>query len=203
MVLASPVLAGLAVGLAAAMKATAWPAIAVVAALLWAGGGPAGHRAARHFTLTVAAVFAAAVGPWAVADPGALVQNTIVFPLGLTRVKTPATSPLPGHLLAGSGHAGYLIAVVALGVTAAAMLASLVLRPPATSAAAAIRLAIGLALMFALAPATRWGYFVYPAGLCAWAWLAARPAPGGGPPASGASQPASYSPAGRSPAGRG
>src|ERR1039458_9160151 len=50
---------------------------------------------------------------------------------------TPATSPLPGRLLAGTG--------------------------------------------FALAPATRWGYIVYPAGL--WAWLAARPAPGTGQPA--------------------
>ena len=180
---ASPVLAGLAIGLASAMKATAWPAIAVVAALLWATGGPAGRRSARNFLLTVVAVLLAAVGPWALADPGALAQNTILFPLGLTRVKTPATSPLPGHLLAGTGHAGYLIAVAALGLAAAAIVVSLVLRPPATSAAAAVRLALGLALMFAFAPDTRWGYFVYPAGLCAWSWLAGRPGPGPGPQA--------------------
>ncbi len=176
-----PGLAGLAIGLAAAMKATAWPAIAVVAALLWASGGPAGRRRARSFLLTALAVGLVAVGPWAIADPGALAQNTILFPLGLTRVKTPATSPLPGHLLAGTGHAGYLIAVAALGLAAVAVVASLVLRPPATPAAAAVRLALGLALMFGLAPATRWGYFVYPAGLCAWAWLAGRPGPGPGP----------------------
>ena len=103
---ASPVLAGLAIGLASAMKATAWPAIAVVAALLWASGGPACRRSARNFLLTVAAVVLAAVGPWALADPGALAQNTILFPLGLTRIKTPASSPLPGHLLAGTGQAG-------------------------------------------------------------------------------------------------
>ncbi len=178
--LASPVLAGLAIGLASAMKATAWPAIAVVTALLWASGGPAGRRSARNFLLTAVAVVLAAVGPWAIADPGALAQNTILFPLGLTRIKTPATSPLPGHLLAGTGHAGYLIAVAALSLAAVVIVASLVLRPPATSIAAAIRLAIGLALMFAFAPATRWGYFVYPAGLCAWAWLAGRPGPGPG-----------------------
>ena len=121
------------------------------------------------------------MGPWAIADPGALAPNTILFPLGLTRIKTPATSPPPGHLLAGTGQAGYLIAVATLGLAAAAIVASLVLRPPATSTAAAIRLALGLALMFALAPATRWGYFVYPAGLCAWAWLARRPGPGPAP----------------------
>ena len=186
---ASPVLAGLAIGLASAMKATAWPAIAVVAALLWASGGPAGRRSARNFLVTVVAVVLAAVGPWALADPRALVQNTILFPLGLTRIKTPATSPLPGHLLAGTGHAGYLIAVAALGLAAAGIVASLVLRPPATSTAAALRLALGLALMFALAPDTRWGYFVYPAGLCAWAWLAGRPGPDPRDPQPAAAEP--------------
>ncbi len=45
---------------------------------------------------------------------------------------------------------------------------SLVFRPPANVRAAASRLAWGLAVMFTLAPATRWGYFVYPLGLVAW-----------------------------------
>ena len=152
----------------------------MVAALLWAGGGP-GRRSARNFLLTALAVLLAAVGPWALADPGALARNTILFPLGLTRIKTPATSPLPGHLLAGTGQAGYLIAVAALVLAATAIVASLLLRPPATSTAAAVRLALGLALMFAFAPDTRWGYFVYPAGLWAWSWLAGRPGPGPGP----------------------
>jgi hypothetical protein len=178
-----PVLAGVAIGLAAAMKATAWPAIAVVAALLGARGDPGGRRAARHFSLTAIAVFIAAVGPCAVTEPAALAQNTIMFPLGLTRIKTPATSPLPGHLLAGAGHAGYLIAIAALGLAAVALAGSLMLRPPATLTAAACRLALGLALMFALAPATRWGYFGYPAALCAWAWLASRPRPAPSPQA--------------------
>jgi len=35
--------------------------------------------------------------------------------------------------------------------------------------AATWRLIIGLVLMFTLAPATRFGYFMYPLGL--WAWL--------------------------------
>jgi hypothetical protein len=45
---------------------------------------------------------------------------------------------------------------------------SLVTRPPADGAAAARRLALGLALMFALSPATRFGYLAYPAGLYGW-----------------------------------
>ena len=41
---------------------------------------------------------------------------------------------------------------------------------------AGILLAVGLALMFTLAPATRWGYFVYPIGLVAWLVLTQPPA---------------------------
>jgi len=47
---------------------------------------------------------------------------------------------------------------------------SLVVRPPRNVPSATWRLIIGLALMFTLAPATRFGYFMYPLGL--WAWLA-------------------------------
>jgi hypothetical protein len=123
-------------------------------------------------------VAAALAGPSAVTAPAALVQNTILFPLGLTHVATPATSPLPGHLLAATGAAGHAVAIALLILAGVAVSGSLVARPPATPAAAAWRLAVGLTLMFALAPATRWGYFAYPAGLCAWSWLSGTSARG-------------------------
>jgi hypothetical protein len=44
-----------------------------------------------------------------------------------------------------------------------AALISLVVRPPAGIMAAAGRLAVWSAVLFALAPASRWGYFAYPA----------------------------------------
>jgi hypothetical protein len=50
--------------------------------------------------------------------------------------------------------------------------ASLAVWPPATPAAAARRLAIGLTALFLLSPATRFGYFIYPVSLYAWAVLA-------------------------------
>jgi hypothetical protein len=53
-------------------------------------------------------------------------------------------------------------------ISGLALAASLVIRPPAGPAAAAGRLALGLALMFALSPDTRFGYFAYPIGLCGW-----------------------------------
>lgn len=125
-----PVAAGLALGAAAAMKATAWPALIVAAALL-AGGGR--WRSMAKLAGTAVAVCAVVIVPFALLWPQALVQNTIMFPLGLTRIRTPATSPLPGHLLAGAGHAGYLIAIAALGLAAVALAGSLVL-PPARHA---------------------------------------------------------------------
>lgn len=121
--------------------------------------------------------------PWVITQPAALFRNTVLFPLGLSGVRSPAASPLPGHLLTAAGHPGHVIAIAALAGSGLAMTRSLVLRPPATLAAACRALAIGLTLMFELAPASRWGYFVYPAGLLGWLWLsghapAVSPAPG-------------------------
>jgi len=136
--------------------------------------------------------------PGLLATPAALLQNTVLYPLGMTLHKTPAASPLPGHLLANTGPAGHLAAIGLLIAAALAVAASLVIQPPADVPAAARRLAIALALMFLLAPATRFGYFAYPVALLGWSALtkgdrsAAGPAEPGGPsPAgSGAGRPA-------------
>ncbi|MGB6584273.1 MAG: hypothetical protein WBF34_40750, partial [Streptosporangiaceae bacterium] len=103
--------AAAALGVACAMKATAWPAIPVFAAMLAARDAA---RSAWRFvgiTFGVAAVLAAAMAPAALAHPYAFLQNTVLFPLGLTKHKTPAASPLPGHLLAMTGMAGHWAAV--------------------------------------------------------------------------------------------
>lgn len=158
-------LAALAVGAACAMKATAWPALPVLAAMLAARDG---SRTAIRFVVTAgvtAAALAAATAPASVRALGALFQNTVLFPLGMTRYQTRANSPLPGHLLALTGSAGHWAAIGLLCAAGLAPVASLIVRPPADTPAAASRLAICLALMFALAPASRWGYFVYPAGV--------------------------------------
>jgi Glycosyltransferase family 87 len=179
-----PLLAGLALGVAAAMKATAWPALLIAVVLVAVRDG---RRAAGILSGTALAVFAAIVGPVAILGPNALVQNTISFPLGLASIKSAAVSPLPGRLLVETGHTGHVIAVVLLALACLGIILSLVVRPPRTVPAATWRLVIGLSLMFVLAPATRFGYFLYPAGLLAWlgiSWLGIRGA-GGDPPDSG------------------
>ena len=85
-------------------------------------------------------------------------------------------------MLVETGQAGRLIAVALLALACLGIVASLIIRPPRTVPAATWRLVIGLSLMFVLAPATRFGYFLYPAGLLAWlgiCWLG--PANAGGP----------------------
>ena len=160
--------AAIALGVACAMKATAWPAVPVIAAAMAARHGA---RAAWRFTgvlILVAGLLAAALAPAALLDPYAFLQNTVLFPLGLSAHKTPAASPLPGHLLATTGMAGHWAAVALLIAAGLGFAVSLIVRPPADGRAAAWRLALGLTVMFTLAPATRWGYFVYPIALAGW-----------------------------------
>jgi hypothetical protein len=155
----------IALGAACAIKATAWPALPIIIAMLAVRDGA---RAATRFLVAAcitATALVAAMAPASVTAPGALFLNTVLFPLGMTRHRTDADSPLPGHLLATTGLAGHWAAIGLLCAAGLAMGASLVVRPPADTRAAAWRLAASLTIMFALAPASRWGYFVYPAAL--------------------------------------
>jgi glycosyl transferase family 87 len=166
--------AGLVLGVACALKVTAWPEIPVLAAMFWSRDGA---RAAGRFaasSLGAAAVLIVAMAPGIFVKPSAVIQNAVLFPLGLTRHKTPAESMLPGHLLASTGPAGHLLAVALLLAAAVTVLASLAVRPPRDVNAAALRLAIGLAAMFTLGPNDRFGYFVYPLGLLGWLALTGR-----------------------------
>ena len=167
-------LAALAVGTACAMKATAWPALPVIAAMTAAREGP---RAAARFAGAAAATavfFIIGFAPTLIGHPGAFADNIIAYPLGLARHLTPAASPLPGHLLASTGTAGRLIALGLLLAAAAGVALSLVLRPPRDARAATLRLAAGLVMLFTLAPNARFGYFAYPAALLGWLALTAR-----------------------------
>jgi hypothetical protein len=163
------VAAGLALGIASSMKATAWPALAVAFALLYVRDG---KREAWRFTAWSLALVAVIVGPFAVLRFGALVKNTILFPLGLASVKSQAASPLLGHVLAQTGRLGHTLVVVALIASGLAVLVSLFVRPPRDVPAATWRLVIGLSAMFVLAPSTRFGYFIYPAALVLWLLIA-------------------------------
>jgi hypothetical protein len=162
---------GIALGVACDLKSTAWLAIPVMAAMFAARDGA---RAAYRFLAALAVTTIALVAlldPAVLFKPGAaaaLVQNSVLFPLGLTHYKTPAESLLPGHLLTAMGTAGHVISVGLLLAAGLAVAVSLVIRPPRDVPAAIWRLAIGLTLIFLLGPDVRFGYFIYPFGLLGW-----------------------------------
>jgi hypothetical protein len=163
--------AGIALGVACDLKSTAWLAVPVMAAMFAARDGA---RAAYRFLAAVLVTVLALIALLAPAvlfkrsAATALVQNSVLFPLGLTRYKTPAESLLPGHLLSSLGTAGHVVSVGLLLAAGLAIAVSLVIRPPRDVPAAIWRLAIGLTLMFLLGPNVRFGYFIYPFGLLGW-----------------------------------
>ncbi len=147
----------------------------------------------RFLGATIAAC-AALIGPVAILWPSALVANTIMFPLGLANIK----SRVRGQPAAGSCDrpdrpcGSHVIAIALLILAGLGIVVSLVLRPPRDVPAATWRLVIGLTLMFLLAPATRFGYFIYPAALVIWLQvsLATRKPPETSPDDAGLAEPA-------------
>jgi Dolichyl-phosphate-mannose-protein mannosyltransferase len=163
--------AGVALGVACDLKSTAWLAVPVLAAMVAARDGA---RAAGRFLAAVAGtvvVLIAVLAPAALTSlrgADALIQNSVLFPLGLTHDKTPAESLLPGHLLTALGPAGHVASIGLLLAVGLGIAISLVIRPPRDVPSAAWRLALGLTLMFLLGPQVRFGYFIYPLGLAGW-----------------------------------
>ncbi|MFD5919024.1 glycosyltransferase 87 family protein [Kitasatospora sp. NPDC058201] len=194
---ARPLGAGAALALACALKWTAWPAVAVVAALLAA---TAGRRAAVRATATALVGTAAIVLPGALRAPGPLVQQVFAFPTGRGGLPTPASSPLPGRILADLGPAGWYTSLTLLLLAGLAVAASLALRPPRDATGAADRLALGLGLAFLLAPAGRFGYLALPALLVLLARLSARDRPGADRARTATAVPAVPAPSVRAPA---
>ena len=163
--------AGFVLALACAMKTTAWAVIPVLGVMAWVRYAP---RAAVRFAASaigLTAVLAAVGAPAALASPSAVnavKQNLIEYPLGATKYKTPAQSPLPGHLIAELGRAGHAAAVALMIIAVLAFVAWLLLRPPRDVRDVTFRLAVGYAALFTLDPSTRFGYYAYPLALLGW-----------------------------------
>jgi hypothetical protein len=183
--------AALALAVACAMKSTAWAVVPVLAVMAWFRASP---RIAARFTGTAAGagvLLALAAAPNALATPDAIRQNLIDYPLGTSRFKTVAASPLPGHLISQLGHAGRLTVDALLLLAVAAFVAWLLARPPRDARDATVRLIVLYAVLFTLAPSTRYGYYAYPLTLVGWLALtrpreaASRPDRRPAPPAAG------------------
>jgi hypothetical protein len=164
-----PAAAGLAAGLAATIKQTAWPLLPF---LIIAARDREGRRASGQTLAAASAVMLPLIAPFVVWNPTAFVRDVVLFPLGLARQPTLAASPTLGSLLAEALAlpkgvvAGALLLIVLL---VAGYLAFL--RPPTDARTAAERTALVMLLAILLATAGRFGYLLYPIGLFAWARL--------------------------------
>ncbi len=169
--------AGVVLAIACAMKTTAWAVIPVLGVMAWVRYAP---RVASRFAATavgLTGLFAILAAPEALATPvdvNAVKQNLIDYPLGSTKYKTPAQSPLPGHLIAELGPVGHAAAVALMVIAVVAFAAWILLRPPRDARDAALRLAVGYAVVFTLDPSTRFGYYIYPLALIGWLVLTPR-----------------------------
>jgi hypothetical protein len=164
-----PLAAGVAVGLAGALKLFAWP----VALVLLAYAATRGRRALVAYAVPSLGLPVAAVLPSLAVDPGAAVENLVRFPLGHGLVSSPAASPLPGHLIATALPGGRAVAAALLVVAGLVIGWWLLRRPPRDAGRAAVMCAYGLAIAIALMPATRFGYLLYPVAYLVW-WPALR-----------------------------
>ncbi len=153
------VLSGLVLALVVSAKLIVAPAIVVLGVLLITRRGP---RALGGFAAALVVTTLVLHVPVYLVDPKAFVEHVFRFPMGIGVIKSPAASPLPGHLIASLGPVGTAVSFALLGIAAVAILVWLLRRPPMTGSDALLRMAVGLVALIMLTPATRYGYLVYP-----------------------------------------
>jgi hypothetical protein len=166
--------AGLAVGLAAALKLFAWPVMLVLLVHAVVRSRPQPGRPARwsvgpRFAVAALGLPVLALVPAQLVDSAALVENVLRFPLGDGLVTSPAQSPFPGYLIAQALPGGRGIATALLVGAGLLIAVVLVRRPPRTAASVALFCGYGLLTAILLMPATRFGYLLYPVAFLAWA----------------------------------
>jgi hypothetical protein len=160
-----PVLAGLAAAAAAAIKLTSWPLAFGLALVVRGPDGRPGRG--RYLTALLAGLGPLLAVAWAV-NPTAFLVNEVLFPLGLTHVHTKARSPFPGEVLSSVLPQDRLMVLgllAALGLIAGILILRALM--PRTVARMVLTVAAGFATAIVLAPATRFGYLIYPIDLLA------------------------------------
>ncbi len=158
--------AGVVLGMAASLKFTSWPLVLLGLLVIYAVFS---LKDVIKAVAGVAIVIIPSVVPVAMANIRAFVVNVVLYPLGLAGIRSPAASPMPGHILTSAmpsiHHTYSLVIILAGGIVFLAALKRWFPRNP-SSLASFIGWAFVVAVM--LAPATRFGYLVYPFDLIIW-----------------------------------
>jgi len=163
---------GIALGIAASMKITAWPLAGLAFLVARDREGQTGKRPAMWILGGMGVVMLPAILPTLAANASAFVENVVRFPLGLAGISSPAQSPLIGHLIVSVFPGVHrLFTLVVAGVGAVVLLHVLVRRTPRTPAALCRLAGWVMTVAILLAPATRVGYMLYPINFFVWSWL--------------------------------
>lgn len=164
-------LAGISLGLAAAMKLTAWPL--AIGALLVARDENDRHSW-RRLTMWMLAIVLVTVVPFVVRSPWAFMSNVFAFPLGLAGIASPAASPLPGHILTTLwSPLGHVLAPATLLVGGYYGARYVKRHRPLGLSQLLGLLSVTFAVMICVASATRIGYVIYPLNLALWSRVTA------------------------------
>ncbi len=164
----APLAAGLVAAVACSLKLTAWP-IALLS--LFVTHGLRDDRSQRRYLLGLALLVPIVVFG-AIGNEHAFIENALRFPLGLTKVKSPAASPLLGQFLVTLvPHDRRAITLVLALVGLVIVGVALVKFPPRTVVSVTRFAAFVLCVATVLAPATRFGYLVYPTVLYVWSYV--------------------------------
>ena len=165
--------AGVSMGLAAAMKLTAWP---MAAGALLVARERDGRTAWRKVAILITAIVVVTVTPFVLHAPWAFVSNVFAFPLGLAGVASPAASALPGHILTTWwSPLGHILAPVTF-VFGGYFVAKYLQRHWPLSLSQLLGLmSLSFAVLMCVASATRIGYVIYPINFALWSWVCREP----------------------------
>ena len=168
-----PFASGVVFGIASAMKFTAWP-LAVLA--LFAARGRNGERRPLRMLAGMIVVAVPTIFPFALRGPFALIDDVVLFPLGLSAIPTTAASALPGHVLVSAFPSLSRALPVSVGILLTVLLARHLYRhTPRTASEVSMISGVVMSALILLAPDPRIGYLVYPINFFVWAYLLAEP----------------------------
>ena len=168
-----PFASGIVFGIASAMKFTAWP-LAVLA--LFAAHDRQGRRRPLSMLAGMVVVVVPAIFPFVLRGPIALVDDVLLFPLGLSALPSTAASALPGHVLVSEFPSLSRVLPFSVGIVLAAVLARHLYRhTPRTAAQVCTISGVVMAVLILLAPNPRVGYLLYPINFFVWSYLLSEP----------------------------
>ncbi|MCU1363424.1 MAG: hypothetical protein JWM55_1252 [Acidimicrobiaceae bacterium] len=159
-------LAGISLGLAAAMKLTAWP---MALGALIVARNERGRSTWKCVLAWIGSIVVVTTVPFILRAPAAFMSNVFAFPFGLAGIKSPAASALPGHLLTtwepALGHVLAPLAFLVGGYFAAKFMRQ---RWPLALSQLLALLSVVFVVAMCVATATRVGYVIYPLNFALW-----------------------------------